>query len=36
MLNWSPTLREKRGLKVFENKVQRTVLGPKADDVTAD
>jgi hypothetical protein len=36
VLNWSPTLMEKRGLKVFESRVQRTVLGPKADDLTAD
>jgi hypothetical protein len=33
---WSLTLREKRRLRVFENKVLRTVLGPKRDEVTGE
>jgi hypothetical protein len=31
---WSLTLREKRRLKVFENRVLRRVFGPKRDEVT--
>jgi len=31
---WSLTLREERRLKVFENRVLRTVFGPKRDEVT--
>ena len=30
---WSLTLREKRRLQVFENRVLRTVFGPKRDEV---
>ena len=28
---WSPTLREERRLRVFENRVLRRVFGPKRD-----
>jgi hypothetical protein len=31
---WSPTLREERRLRVFENRVLRRVFGPKRDKVT--
>jgi len=31
---WSPTLREERRLRVFENRVLRRVFGPKWDEVT--
>ena len=31
---WSPTLREERGLRVFENRVLRRIFGPKRDKVT--
>jgi len=31
---WSLTLREKGRLKVFENRVLRTIFGPKRDEVT--
>ena len=31
---WSLTMREKRRLRVFENRVLRRVFGPKRDDVT--
>jgi len=30
---WSPTLREERRLRVYENRVLRRVFGPKRDDV---
>ena len=33
---WSPTLREERRLRVFENKVLRRVFGPKTDEVTGN
>ena len=33
---WSLTLREERGLRVFENRVLRRVFGPKRDEVTED
>ena len=33
---WSPTLREERRLRVFENRVLRTTVGPKRDDVTGE
>ena len=33
---WSLTLREKRRLKVFENRVLRRVFGPKRDEVTGE
>jgi hypothetical protein len=29
-------LREERGLRVFENRVLRSVFGPKMDEVTGD
>ena len=31
---WSLTLREKRRLKVFQNRVLRRVFGPKRDELT--
>jgi hypothetical protein len=31
---WSLTLREEHRLRVFENRVLRTVFGPKRDEVT--
>ena len=31
---WSLTLREERGLRVFENRVLRRLFGPKRDEVT--
>jgi hypothetical protein len=31
---WSPTLREERRLRVFENRVLRRVFGPKRDEMT--
>jgi hypothetical protein len=33
---WSLTLREKRGLSVFENRLFRRILGPKRDEVTGE
>jgi hypothetical protein len=33
---WSLTLREKNGLKVFENRVLRRIFGPKRDEVTGE
>jgi len=33
---WSPTLREERRLRVFENWVLRRVFGPKRDEVTGE
>ena len=33
---WSLTLREKRRLKVFENRVLRRIFGPKRDEVTGE
>ena len=30
---WSPILREKCRLRVLENKVLRTIFGPKTDEV---
>jgi len=30
---WSPTLREERRLRVFENRVLRRIFGPKRDEV---
>ena len=33
---WSPTLREERRLRVFENRVLRRIFGPKRDKVTGD
>ena len=33
---WSLTLREKRWLKEFENRVLRRIFGPKMDEVTGD
>ena len=34
--SWSLTLREVRGLRVFENRVLRTIFGPKRDEVTRE
>jgi hypothetical protein len=31
---WSLALREERRLRVFENRVLRTVFGPKRDEIT--
>jgi hypothetical protein len=31
---WSLTLREERRLRVFENRVLRSIFGPKRDEVT--
>jgi len=33
---WSLTLRDERGLRVFENRVLRKVFGPKRDEVTGE
>ena len=33
---WSYTLREKRSLRVFENRVLRRVFGLKRDEVTGE
>jgi len=33
---WSLTLREKRRLRMFENRVLRKVFGPKRDEVTRE
>jgi hypothetical protein len=33
---WSQTLREKRRLRLFENRVLRRVFGPKRDEVTGE
>jgi len=33
---WSLTLREKRRLRVFENRVLRGIFGPKRDEVTGE
>jgi hypothetical protein len=33
---WSLTLREERRLRVFENRVFRSVFGPKRDEVTGN
>jgi hypothetical protein len=33
---WSPTSREKRRLRVIENRVLRRVFGPKRDEVTGE
>jgi len=33
---WSPTMREERGLRVFENRLLGKIFGPKADEVTGD
>jgi len=33
---WSLTLRDKRRLRVFENRVLRRIFGPKRDEVTGD
>jgi len=33
---WSLTLREKRRLTVFENRVLRRIFGPKRDEVTRE
>ena len=33
---WSPTMREERRLRVFENRVLRRIFGPKWDEVTGE
>jgi hypothetical protein len=33
---WSLTLREEHGLRVFENRVLRSIFGPKRDEVTGE
>jgi len=33
---WSLTLREERRLRVFENRVQRRIFGPKRDEVKGE
>ena len=33
---WSLTLREKRWLRVFENRVLRRIFGPKMDEATGE
>jgi hypothetical protein len=33
---WSLTLREERGLRVFENRVLRRIFGTKRDEVTGE
>jgi hypothetical protein len=33
---WSLTLKEERGLMVFENRVLRGIFGPKGDEVTGE
>jgi len=33
---WSPTSREERRLRVFENRVLRRIFGPKRDEVTRE
>jgi hypothetical protein len=33
---WSPTVREKRRLTVFENRVLGRIFGPKRDEVTGE
>jgi len=33
---WSPTLREERRLRLFENRVLRRIFGPKRDEVTRE
>ena len=34
--SWSLTLREECRLRVFENRVQRRIFGPKRDEVTGE
>jgi len=33
---WSLTLREERGLSLFENRVLRRIFGPKRNEVTGE
>ena len=33
---WSLTLRDVRGLRVFENRVLKRIFGPKRDEVTGE
>jgi hypothetical protein len=33
---WSLTLKEEHRLRVFENRVLRSIFGPKRDDVTGE
>jgi len=32
--NWSLTLKEERGLRMFEKRVFRRIFGPKRDEIT--
>jgi len=34
--NWSLILREKRRLRLFENRVLRRIFGPRRDEVTGE
>ena len=34
--NWSLTLREERGLRVYQNGVLRRIFGPKRDDLAEE
>jgi len=33
---WSPTLREERGLRVFENRMLKRIFGPKKEGATKE
>jgi hypothetical protein len=33
---WLPTLKEERGLSVFDNRVLRRTFGPKRNEVTGE
>jgi hypothetical protein len=33
---WSLTLKEERRLRLFENKVLRSIFGPKRDNITGE
>jgi len=33
---WSPTLKEERRLRVLENRVLRTIFGPKRDEAKGE
>ena len=33
---WSPTMREERRRRVFENRVLRRIFGPKRDEITGE
>ena len=34
--SWSFTVREERGLRLFENRVLRRILGPERDEVKGE